>query len=87
MSSYSILVVRLSCEQCKQRKTKCDKQVPCTACTKARLKCVTVQRARRPRGRSAQQKGGEINTKVARLEDLVKQLKICFDIVRRQECY
>ncbi|KAH7409655.1 hypothetical protein BKA64DRAFT_404214 [Cadophora sp. MPI-SDFR-AT-0126] len=75
MNQSSIPAVRLSCEECKRRKTKCDKLVPCTACKNAGIKCNTVQRARRPRGRTAQHKGGEIDTRVARLEDLVKQLK------------
>ncbi|KAI9056236.1 hypothetical protein LZ554_001164 [Drepanopeziza brunnea f. sp. 'monogermtubi'] len=35
---------------------------------------LSFQRARKPRGRTAQ-KGGEIDTRVARLEDLVRQLK------------
>ncbi|KAH7308808.1 hypothetical protein BKA65DRAFT_559678 [Rhexocercosporidium sp. MPI-PUGE-AT-0058] len=75
MNPSHVPAVRLSCEQCKRRKTKCDKQVPCTACKNAGIKCNTVQRARKPRGRTAQHKGGEIDTRVARLEDLVRQLK------------
>ena len=76
MNRSSVPAVRLSCEECKRRKTKCDKLVPCTACRNAGIKCNTVQRARKPRGRTSQQKGGEIDTRVARLEDLVKQLKV-----------
>ncbi|XMA08950.1 hypothetical protein WAI453_001741 [Rhynchosporium graminicola] len=77
MNSPSAPAVRLSCEECKRRKTKCNKQVPCTACKSAGIKCNTVQRARKPRGRIAQNKSshGEIDTRVARLEDLVRQLK------------
>ncbi|PBP22145.1 hypothetical protein BUE80_DR006933 [Diplocarpon rosae] len=74
MSSATAPTARLSCEQCKRRKTKCDKQDPCTACKSSGIQCITVQRARRPRGRTAQ-KGGDINNRVARLEDLVSQLK------------
>ncbi|KAG4437485.1 hypothetical protein IFR05_007040 [Cadophora sp. M221] len=75
MNTSHVPAVRLSCEQCKRRKTKCDKQAPCTACKNAGIKCNTVQRARKPRGRTAQQKGGEIDSRVARLEELVRQLK------------
>ncbi|KAH9224996.1 hypothetical protein DL95DRAFT_351088 [Leptodontidium sp. 2 PMI_412] len=76
MDTSHVPAVRLSCEQCKRRKTKCDKQAPCTACKNAGIKCNTVQRARKPRGRTAQQKGGEIDSRVARLEELVRQLKV-----------
>jgi len=42
----------------------------------AGLKRATVQRARRPRGKTAQRKSGEIDARVARLEYVVKQLKL-----------
>lgn len=44
---------QLTCETCKRRKVKCDKLRPCTACRKADIRCVAVERARLPRGRSA----------------------------------
>lgn len=44
---------QLTCETCKRRKVKCDKLRPCTACRKANVRCVAVERARLPRGRSA----------------------------------
>lgn len=75
--SSSAPVARLSCEQCQRRKVKCDKLSPCTACRSTGVACNTVQRARRPRGKSAKPKEGEIDARVARLEDLVKQLKVC----------
>ena len=49
---------RLSCEQCKHRKVRCDKNTPCSSCQANCLQCVSVQRARLPRGRT-----GKIKTK------------------------
>jgi hypothetical protein len=68
--------VRLSCEQCRRRKTKCDKEAPCSACQNAGFSCNTVQRARLPRGRSALHRSKALDTRVARLEELVRQLKV-----------
>ena len=52
INSSPVLAVCLNCEQCKQRKTKSDRQVPCPACKIAGTKCATVQRARRPPGKA-----------------------------------
>ncbi|GAM35584.1 histone deacetylase [Talaromyces pinophilus] len=69
------LVVKLSCDECRQRKTKCDKGSPCSACKHAGTNCTTVQRARHPRGRSGNTKKKTVlESRVAQLEDLVKQL-------------
>ncbi|KAK5953317.1 hypothetical protein OHC33_005885 [Knufia fluminis] len=56
--------VQLTCEQCKQRKTKCDK----------------VQRARLPRGKTGKgrSKNAALESKVARLESLVGRLETQF---------
>lgn len=40
--------VTLSCEQCRQRKTRCDKQYPCAACQRSHLECHVVRRCRLP---------------------------------------
>ncbi|OAA64571.1 Transcription factor [Niveomyces insectorum RCEF 264] len=40
---------QLSCDLCRSRKIKCDKQ-PCTACASAGAQCTPVYRLRRPRG-------------------------------------
>ena len=42
---------QLSCESCALRKVRCDKEYPCSTCTKMGLTCVPVQRMRLPRGR------------------------------------
>ena len=70
--------VLLSCEQCRRRKTKCDKRAPCTACKSVGLNCNAVQRARLPRGRSGivKNKSTMLETRVARIEGLVKQLEV-----------
>jgi hypothetical protein len=67
---------QLSCEQCRVKKTKCDKKSPtCTACANAGVRCQTVQRARLPRGRSgkARAKNVAIELRVGRLEALLQR--------------
>ncbi|ETS75068.1 hypothetical protein PFICI_13552 [Pestalotiopsis fici W106-1] len=44
---------QLSCELCRDRKIKCDKQQPCSHCRTAGVACVAVHRLRLPRGRHA----------------------------------
>lgn len=77
--------VLLSCEQCKKRKTKCDKSFPrCSACRLANISCHPVQRSRLPRGRTGniKQKNNALADKIARLEDLVGRLET--QIVERE---
>ncbi|KAH6625535.1 hypothetical protein C7974DRAFT_202685 [Boeremia exigua] len=61
---------RLACQQCKQRKLRCDKGSPCNACRNAGLVCQVVQRARLPRGKS-----GKKQTQKQSLESRLKQLE------------
>ena len=70
-------VAKLSCQQCRSRKTKCDKDVPCSACRNAGISCTALERARLPRGRSGKTRNTNtiLDTRVARLECLVKQLE------------
>jgi len=67
---------RLSSAQCRRRKRKCDKAVPYSACREAGLNCNVVQRARLPRGRSAKAKNriNQLEDRVARIEELLKQV-------------
>lgn len=44
---------QLSCELCRDRKVKCDKQQPCSNCRRAGVACVPVHRLRLARGRHA----------------------------------
>jgi hypothetical protein len=67
---------RLSCEQCRRRKTRCDKDTPCSACKISGLRCEVVQRARLPRGRSGKvrSKNAMLETRVARIEKLLEKV-------------
>lgn len=73
--------VRLSCETCRQRKVKCDKLNPCTNCQRLGTRCVPVERARLPRGRSgrpATERPGDqdanLKDRVAKLETIIREL-------------
>jgi hypothetical protein len=68
---------RLACQQCKQRKLRCDKGSPCNACRAAGLVCQVVQRARLPRGKSAH--GGKKQMQKQSLETRLKQLEALLD--------
>lgn len=65
---------RLSCERCKKRKIRCDKRNPCSACKNSNTTCDFVERARLPRGRSANTKKSMLEERVARLESLLSQV-------------
>ncbi|KAF2767549.1 hypothetical protein EJ03DRAFT_383892 [Teratosphaeria nubilosa] len=74
----SLPLAKLTCQQCQQRKTRCDKRQPqCSACERAGLNCVAVQRQRLPRGKSGNVKRGDpaVKARIARLESLVVQLQ------------
>ncbi|KAH8590728.1 hypothetical protein B0O99DRAFT_300010 [Bisporella sp. PMI_857] len=45
-------VPRLTCEACRTRKIKCNKDVPCSSCTRSGIPCVPTERHRLGRGRS-----------------------------------
>ncbi|KAI9688000.1 MAG: hypothetical protein M1820_010340 [Bogoriella megaspora] len=66
----------LSCEQCRNRKIKCDKTSPCSGCLRSGLKCVQVQRARLPRGRTAvsKRRDQDLNDRIKKLEGLISGL-------------
>ncbi|RAK97723.1 Zn(II)2Cys6 transcription factor [Aspergillus ibericus CBS 121593] len=73
--------VRLSCETCRQRKVKCDKLDPCTNCQRLGARCVPVERARLPRGRSgrlATERPGDqdanLKDRVSKLESILRDL-------------
>ena len=63
--------VTLTCVQCRQRKRKCDKKSPCSACIQAGSECTAVKRARLPRGRHATQNDSDLRQRVSRLERLL----------------
>ncbi|KAJ5612507.1 hypothetical protein N7510_005701 [Penicillium lagena] len=72
--------VRLSCEDCRLRKVKCDKLSPCTSCVRLGFACRPVERARLPRGRARKlperDQGFDrgLADRVAKLEQLLKQV-------------
>lgn len=71
--------VRLTCEACRQRKTKCDKSNPCSGCQRLGLVCVSVERARLPRGRTQKTAGRvgsdkDLSERVVRLEKLLQNV-------------
>lgn len=63
----------LSCENCRQRKIRCDKLSPCTNCQKFGVTCESVRRKRLPRGRHTRKavRTQDLMDKVDRLEALV----------------
>jgi len=61
-----------SCILCQQRKVKCDRQKPCSNCTKARVECVpSVPTAPRRRRRKFSEQ--DLATKLKRYEQLLKK--------------
>lgn len=61
----------LSCTNCRQRKTKCDRASPCANCRRYGLQCVAPPRLRRPRLAGTR---SELLTRIGRLEGLVGRL-------------
>ncbi|KAI9844358.1 MAG: hypothetical protein M1837_005662 [Sclerophora amabilis] len=66
-----------SCTLCQRRKIKCDKQDPCSNCSRAGQKCILLTRSRLPRGRQGGRKkvDTELLQRIAKLENLVKDLE------------
>ena len=66
----------LSCVSCRQRKVKCDKARPCSACQRSKVDCVFPPRLRLPRGRQGGcgTRTAEITRRLNRLEGLVERL-------------
>ena len=67
-------ITQLSCETCKERKVRCDKQDPCYACKATAIVCKPVYRKRLVRGRHIQTlvaENKDLHQHVARLEQAV----------------
>jgi hypothetical protein len=67
-------VPQLSCEACRDRKTRCDKMSPCSNCMSLGLICKPVHRLRLPRGRHVRDSSGvkgDLKRRIQRLEALV----------------
>lgn len=67
-----------SCVTCRRRKVKCDKQVPCSNCTKAQIQCVFPAPGRAPRrprqGKAVSERETELLKRLRRLEGVVEEL-------------
>ncbi len=76
MPTHGQTSTSLSCVSCRQRKVKCDKAQPCSACQRSNVDCVFLQRLRLPRGRQGGSRARtvEITRRLNRLEGLVERL-------------
>jgi hypothetical protein len=66
-----------TCNLCRRRKVRCDKANPCSNCLRAGVACVSTTLSRVPRGRqgSRRKPDGELLKRIAKLENLVKNLE------------
>ena len=76
MPTHDQTSTSLSCVSCRQRKVKCDKAQPCSACQRSKIDCVFPPRLRLPRGRQGgfRARNAEIARRLNRLEGLVERL-------------
>ncbi|KAJ5183961.1 hypothetical protein N7492_001577 [Penicillium capsulatum] len=72
----------LACALCQQRKVKCDRKVPCVHCVKLQVECVPVTNPR-PRRRRFPER--ELLDRLRRYEGLLRQNKIEFDPLHKDE--
>jgi hypothetical protein len=72
-----------SCVRCFDRKVKCNKQIPCTACTKAGVECVFRQPAP-PRRRKKRTQEELLLARLRKCEDLLKSHGLSPDSVSDQ---
>ena len=78
-SRSSAAQVRLSCEECRHRKVKCDKLNPCSGCVRHGFACHLVESARPPQDlrkppKQATASDTELADRVANLEQLLKRV-------------
>ncbi|KAH7138528.1 hypothetical protein B0J11DRAFT_17772 [Dendryphion nanum] len=67
----------LSCILCQRRKVKCDRQFPCTYCTKSGVQCIPA--AKNPRQRRRRFPERELLDQLKKYEDLLRQNNIVFE--------
>lgn len=63
-----------SCEICRQRKVKCDRQQPCSHCARAGQDCVYPAGPGRAPKRSRRAENAQLMDKLSRLEHIIKRL-------------
>ena len=73
-----------SCVRCFDRKVKCTKQIPCTACTKASVECVFRQPAP-PRRRKKRTQEELLLARLRRCEDILKSHGLSPDLSQGDE--
>jgi len=61
-----------SCIRCSDRKVKCDRHSPCSACVKHNVRCV-VRSLQLPRKRAKRAKDGILNDRLKRYEALLEE--------------
>lgn len=78
-STPSVLNPR-SCHTCRRRKVKCDKNYPCSNCTRASTECVfpgpgrAPRRPKQPKEKVASERETELLKRLRRLEGVVEEL-------------
>ena len=73
MAARGDTIPQLSCQLCRDRKVKCDKQNPCANCRRIGATCVSVRRKRLPRGRPVHRLASDEN--IRNLRDRVERLE------------
>lgn len=63
-----------SCELCRQRKVKCDRQQPCSHCAKSGQDCLYPAGPGRAPKRSRRAENAQLMDKLSRLEHIIKRL-------------
>lgn len=63
-----------SCTVCRQRKIKCDRQQPCSSCSRSGCECVYPSGRGRAPKRSGRHVDAQLTAKLARMEAIIKRL-------------
>ena len=66
--------LQASCDRCRERKVKCDRQNPCSNCVRHKITCHVSATKPRPKGRTIGRKrnDAELQSRIAKLEALVE---------------
>ncbi|KAH6686206.1 fungal-specific transcription factor domain-containing protein [Plectosphaerella plurivora] len=74
-------LVNISCERCRKRKIKCDRQKPCSKCIRAKVQCSVSGSGERARPASRKHVQA-LENQVSHLEAFIKKLKVADDATR-----
>lgn len=72
----------LACVNCQQRKVKCDRHFPCAHCMRLKTKCVPATQTRSRKRRFPER---ELLSRLRQYEELLRQNKVPFDPLHKQE--